>query len=133
MVNTRTEKRKNVSNDTKNEPPKKNLKKNELLAEYDTLQNKCKAFEDEKKIFIENEKKHLEAISLLEETINVLQTKLNRTRKDKFPSNLNTTRKDKWTSTTQTEDVYFMICEDCVNPAQDFCDLGAHIFHNHVS
>ena len=31
MVNTRTEKRKNVSNETKNEPPKKNLKKNELL------------------------------------------------------------------------------------------------------
>ena len=40
---------------------------------------------------------------------------------------------DKTTSTTQTEDKDFMRCEDCEYPAQDICDLGAHILQNHVS
>ena len=121
------------------------MKKNDLLAEYNTIQIKCKALEDEKKIFIDNQKKHIEAINLLEETVNVLQAKLNAMQKAKCTVSVQTDdtmlneiekgikNANGKTSSTQTEDVDFMRCEDWEYPAQDICDLGAHIFQYHVS
>ena len=78
------------------------------------------AIEKQKIALLQNQKKHLEAIGLLEETVNVLEAKLN---KPKITT----------PAETQTEEIDFMRCEDCDYPAQDICDLGAHIFQFHVS
>ena len=86
---SRVVKRKVNAKGTTNEPPQKALKKAELIEEFQVLQVKfdnikeenrtllenLKSVENEKRILIENEKKHIEAIHLLEETVVVLKAK----------------------------------------------------------
>ena len=71
--NTRA-KRKNVSNEVKSEPAKKALKKNDLLLQYQTLQKRFANLEEEHKNLVQEKKDHIEAILMLEETVNPIWT-----------------------------------------------------------
>ena len=62
-------KRKNVSNETKAEPAKKALKKNDILLQLQALQAKHKALEEENSILIQERKTNIESILMLEETV----------------------------------------------------------------
>ena len=62
-------KRKNNSHESKAEPPKKTLKKNEILMEYKALQQKNEALEEANKVRLQEKKEVIEANCVLEETI----------------------------------------------------------------
>ena len=101
MNNSKVVKRKVNASGAKIEPPKKALKKNELLEQFTALQEEFNTIKEENRILlekqkrfdsietenrelIENQKKHLEAINLLEETVTVLQNKKIDTEKDVY-------------------------------------------------
>ena len=101
MNNSKVVKRKVNASGAKIEPPKKALKKNELLEQFTALQEEFTTIKEENRILlekqkrfdsietenrelIENQKKHLEAINLLEETVTVLQNKKIDTEKDVY-------------------------------------------------
>ena len=56
MNNTRVQKRKNNAIEVKNEPPKKTLKKNEIIAEFTILKDKFENLQAEKKSSSEDPK-----------------------------------------------------------------------------
>ena len=78
MTYTRVEKRKNNITETKMEPPKKALKKNEVIAQYKALQEKFQILQEQNRVLLENEQKNIEAISLLEGTVNILEENANK-------------------------------------------------------
>ena len=99
MNHSRVVKRKVNASGTKIEPPKKALKKTELLEQFNTLQEEFTKIKEENRILLENQKrfdiieaenrilienqnKHVEAIHLLEETVTVLQNNENDTEKE---------------------------------------------------
>ena len=99
MNHSRVVKRKVNGSGTKIEPPKKALKKTELLEQFNTLQEEFTKIKEENRILLENQRrfdiieaenrllienqnKHVEAIHLLEETITVLQNNENDTEKE---------------------------------------------------
>ena len=109
-------KRKNEFSD-KIEPNMKALKKEDLIARitalqasYNTLEKKSRSLEDENKT-------HLEAIHLLEETVRVLETKLNRNIVEKMT-------KEVQTGTFASKEVY--LCEDCDYAADCIHDFNDH-------
>ena len=117
-------KRKNVSKDTKTEPAMKALKKNDIIIQFQALQKKYDALERQNAIFLQEKNNHVESIHLLEETVKILEIKSSRVEiKDK-----DVVEKS---AETQTEDVDMMRCDECDYPAQDICDLGAHIYEIH--
>ena len=118
MANTRAEKRKNNTTGSKIEPPAKALKKHEVLAQYKALQESFNELQSQNKILMENEKKNIEVINLLEETIGVLETKLN----------ISKVQKDVVSSSAQTE---IIRCEECEYPAEDMHDLVDHMHGSH--
>ena len=65
MNNSRVVKRKVNASGAKIEPPKKALKKNELVDQVHALQEELAKIKEENRILIENENKHIEAIKLL--------------------------------------------------------------------
>ena len=64
-------KRKNVSNETKAEPAKKALKKNDILIQLKTLQAKYEALEEQNNILRQEKKNDIGSILMLEETFGV--------------------------------------------------------------
>jgi len=118
MSNTRAEKRKNNATGVKVEPPKKALKKNEVLAQYKALQEKFTDLQVENKLLIENQNKNIEAINLLEETVSILETQLN----------ISKVEKEVITVSVQTEVIR---CEECEYPAEDMNDLVEHMHGSH--
>lgn len=86
------------------------------------LEKAIKELENQKKqneILIQEKQRHIEMILLLEETVKLLQTK----GKEVIVNSCE----------TQTEDVDIMRCDECDYPAQDICDLGAHVYEIHSS
>ena len=123
--NTRT-KRKNNSHDLKTEPALKAFKKSDIINQYEALQKKYDALEKQNEILLKEKIDHVESIHLLEETVKILEFKSSKIEiKDK-----NVSEKS---AETQTEDVDMMRCDECDYPAQDICDLGAHIYEVHGS
>ena len=118
MTYTRVEKRKNNITETKMEPPKKALKKNEVIAQYKSLQEKFQILQEQNRVLLENEKKNIESISLLEETVNILEEKVNAPKKEKSIV----------TVSVQTE---IIRCEECEYPADDMHDLVDHMHGSH--
>ena len=109
-------KRKNEFSD-KIEPNMKALKKEDLIsrftalqASYNTLEKKSRSLEDENET-------HLEAIHLLEETVRVLETKLNRNIVEKMT-------KEVQTGTFESKEVY--LCEYCDYAAECIHDFNHH-------
>ena len=118
MAYTRVEKRKNNITETKMEPPRKALKKNEVIAQYKSLQEKFQILQEQNRVLLENEKKNIESISLLEETVNILEEKVNAPKKEKSIV----------TVSVQTE---IIRCEECEYPADDMHDLVDHMHGSH--
>ena len=137
---SRVVKRKVNAKGTTNEPPQKALKKAELIEEFQVLQVKfdnikeenrtllenLKSVENEKRILIENEKKHIEAIHLLEETVVVLQSKENDKQKEynETIENMEETVKDLRTKCAN-KSVY--LCGEC-----DYLADCVHDFNDHT-
>ena len=131
--NTRMDKRKNP-HETKAEPPKKALKKNELLVQHkaleqrhEALEQRCEALEQENKVHVEQQKKNLEVIHLLEETVNILELNVKKSKvekKDAVPKAV--------VVAVQTEDMEIMRCNECEYPAEDIYDLGEHLYEIHT-
>ena len=155
MSNTRVQKRKNNAIEVKNEPPKKALKKNEIIAEFNILKDKFENLQEEKRVLLENQKTHIEAISLLEETVTVLESKL-ASRVESHPINISVQTEIIRCEECEypAEDMHDLVdhmhgahplenegdvnrydlkCQDCEYPAEDICDLGSHIFKVHSS
>ena len=118
MNNTGVQKRKNNAIEVQNEPPKKALKKNEIIAEFKALKEKFDNIHEENRILKENHKTNLEAISLLEETVTVLEDNLTSLNVDKDSINIS----------VQTE---IIRCEECEYPAEDMHDLVDHMHGAH--
>ena len=116
LRNTKIVKRKNNSHESKAEPPKKTLKKNELLMEYKALQQKNEALEEVNKVLLQEKKELLEANCLLEETIQLLE------------KSLSSSKMEKKSITSQTE---IMRCEECEYPADALHDLVDHMHEFH--
>ena len=107
-----------MAKEVKSEPPKKALKKNEIIAEYRALKEKFEVLEEEHRVLIENTQTNIEAISLLEETISILESKLNASKVEK--EHINTS--------VQTE---IIRCEECEYPADDMHELVDHMHGAH--
>ena len=73
LGNCRVVKRKNNSHETKPEPARKALKKNELLVQFNVLEEKYEALEKEHSALLQQHKKNLEGMSMLEETVQLLE------------------------------------------------------------
>ena len=134
--NTRMEKRKNP-HETKSEPPKKALKKNELLIQHKALEKKCEALEkkcealkNENKFLSDAEEFFFESIHLLEETVNLLELNIRKSEVEKMDNAPKTVEKD--TKGVQTEAQEIMRCNECEYPAEDIYDLGEHMYEVHV-
>ena len=123
--NTRT-KRKNNSHDLKTEPALKALKKSDIIIQFEALQKKYDALEKQNEVLLQEKSDHIESIHLLEETVKILEVKSSKVEIENKNAN-------KKASETQTEDVDMMRCGECDYPAQDICDLGAHIHEVHGS
>ena len=82
MNNSRVAKRKVNASVAKIEPPKKALKKNELVEQAHALQKELINLKEVNRILTENQKKHIQTIHLLEETVTVLQNKKNDSEKE---------------------------------------------------
>ena len=118
LNNARVQKRKNNVNEVKTEPPKKALKKNEIMAEFKTLKEKFENLQEENRILKDNQMNNIEAINLLEETISVLENKLTSSNRGKDLMNIS----------VQTE---IIRCEECEFPAEDMHDLVNHMHGAH--
>ena len=66
-------KRKNNSVETKAEPARKALTKNEIILQFNALDEMFRIVEEENNQLLEQHEKDLEAISLLEETVKLLE------------------------------------------------------------
>ena len=68
-------KRKHESNEVKIEPKMKALKKNDILVQFAALKLRYEVLEKENRDLIEDKKKDIEVIILLEETVKLLETR----------------------------------------------------------
>ena len=107
--------RKNENLDKKTEPARKALKKNEILLQFDALQQKYLKLEAEHQVLLQEKERFIEAISLLEETIQVLEAKNEKVEKKSVD--------------VQTE---MIRCDECEYPAEDLLDLGEHLYVVHT-
>ena len=88
-VNQRV-KRKNNFSDIKSEPNMKALKKEDIIVQFNALQAKFNIIE-KKNIDLEQEKKsHIEAITLLEETVKILEEQASLRKAEKITKNVQT-------------------------------------------
>ena len=110
-TNTKVQGKRKSGTEEKVEPLKKALKKNEIIQEYEILKEKYD------KVMEEN-KKNLEDIVLLEETIKLLRDQ-----------NL---KKASNAVGVQTEDTERLWCIECEYPAEDLYDLGEHMYEVHA-
>ena len=106
-------KRKNVSTETKAEPAKKALKKNDILLQLKALQAKYEVLEEENNILLQEKKNNIESILLLEETVKLLEK---------------SSKLEQKSATVQTE---IIRCEECEFPAENIHDLVYHMHEFH--
>ena len=102
----------------------KALKKSDIIIQFEAIQKKYDALEKQNEILLHEKTDHMESIHLLEATVKILEIKSSKVE----IKNKNASEKS---AGTQTEDVDMMRCGECDYPAQDICDLGAHIFEVH--
>ena len=111
-------KRKNNFLDAKNEPNMKALKKEDIIAQFNALQAKYVILEN-KYIAMEKENKtHIEAIHLLEETVKIFEEK----------SNTEKQTKEIQTDTAELkgENTEVYVCGDCDYVADCINDFNDH-------
>ena len=97
----------------------KALKKNDIIIQFEALQEKYDALEKHNNILLQEKHDDMESIHLLEETVKILEIKSSKVEMQKK----NVSEKP---AETQTAEVDMMRCDECDYPAQDICDLGAH-------
>ena len=113
--NVRNKRKNDASNtDVKIEPAMKALKKNDIILQFQVLQQKYEALEKQNDALLKEQKTHIESILLLEETVKVLEKK--------------SARVEKKSVEVQTE---IIRCEECEFPADDMNDLVYHMYEFH--
>ena len=123
--NTRI-KRKNNCQDLKTEPVLKALQKGDIIIQFEALQKKYDTSKEKNVVLLQERAGHMESIHLLEETVKVLEFK-------SFKVEIKKKNISETSAETQTEEVDMMRCDEFDYPAQDICDLGAHIHEVHGS
>ena len=121
-------KRKNAFSDTKIEPNMKILKKEDIISQFNALQAKFDILE-KNNIVLENKNKslekenltHIEAIRLLEETVNILETQANLNKVDKSTKEIQT---DALKQEDANTSIY--ICSECEYIANCIHDFNDH-------
>ena len=121
--NTRI-KRKNNCQDLKTEPVLKALQKGDIIIQFEALQKKYDTSKEKNVVLLQERAGHMESIHLLEETVKVLEFK-------SFKVEIKKKNISETSAETQTEEVDMMRCDEFDYPAQDICDLGAHIYEIH--
>ena len=101
-------KRKNNFSDTKIEPNMKALKKDDIIAKFNALQVRLNILGKKNEVLEKEKNTHLEAISLLEETVKILEKQVNDSNVDKKTKEIQTQTSDLKLSNT---DVF--LCGDC--------------------
>ena len=114
-ANQRIKRKNEFSN--KLEPNMKALKKEDIIARFTALQASYDTLEKKNRSLEEENKTHLEAIHLLEETVRVLETQLNRNIVEKVTREVQT-------GTFASTEVY--LCEDCDYAADCIHDFNDH-------
>ena len=107
-------KRKNKSSDLRIEPAMKALKKDDIILQYNALLEKFGAIKSQNMLRQQEKTNHVEAILLLEETVQILENK--------------SSHLEKKSITVQTE---IIRCEECEFPADDIHDLVYHMYESH--
>ena len=92
----------------------KALKKNDLIEQFKALQLRYKALEEQNLALLQDKKNNVEAIVLLEETVNLLEKKASKA--------------EQRSSSAQTE---IIRCEECEFPADSINDLVFHMYEFH--
>ena len=118
-MNSKGGKRKNNASELKIEPPKKSLKKDELLAQYNYLFKLFNDIREENKILRESQKKSDEEIENLKKRLvaEIIQ-------KDSLVNG----DKELVNVSVQTE---VISCEECESPAENIYDLVDHMHREH--
>ena len=88
------------------------------MQEYDDLKTKYVVLEQKFKSLYEENKKNLEANKLLEETVQLLEARIN--------------QKSSSSVGVQIEDTERLWCIECEYPAEDLYDLGEHMYEVHA-
>ena len=104
------------------EPNLKALKKEDIIAHFNTLQANFNNLEKKNKDLEEENKTHIEAISLLEETVKILQEQANKRKKDKDTKEMATD-----TSELKSANTEVYLCGDC-----DYVANCMHDFNDHT-
>ena len=102
----------------------RSLKKGDIIAKYEELKSKYElVYAENERLKKENES-NKDAMNILEDKAEQLQNRVQVLLNDKeSPNDL---------TTTHTENDDEPICTHCGYPAQDLCDLGAHIYEWHA-
>ena len=118
-MNSKIGKRKNDISELKIEPPKKSMKKDELLAQYNFLLKLFNDVREENKILQQNQKKsEVEIENLKQKLLAEVDQKVILENSDKEHVNVS----------VQTE---MITCEECESPAEDIYDLVDHMHREH--
>ena len=118
-MNSKVGKRKNNTSELKIEPPKKSMKKDELLAQYNSLFKLFNDVREENKILQQNQKKsEAEIENLKKRLLAEVNQKVALENGDKEHVNVS----------VQTE---MIRCDDCESPAEDIYDLVDHMHREH--
>ena len=110
--------------------------RSDLLLQYQALEHKFDAFEVKHNILVEENATHIDAIIMLEETVKLLEMKVNNALPNSTSVQIENISRENLSvkaCETQTEDLDTMRCQECAYTAQDICDLGAHAFEVHSS
>ena len=100
----------------------RSLKKGDIILKYEELKRKF-AILHEENLKLKNENhQNLVAMNNLEEKAELLEERLQTLLKAKTSS----------AGTNETNALEDLKCDNCGYPAQDLCDLGAHIFEWHA-
>ena len=86
------------------------------------MEQRCEVLKQENKVHFEQQKKNLQVIPFLEETVNILELNVKKSqeeKKDAVPKAV--------AVAVQTEDMELMRCNECEYPAEDIYDLGEHL------
>ena len=115
-------KRKNNFPDTKMEPNLKALKKEDIISHFNTLQANFNILEKKNVDLEKKNKTHIEAISLLEETVKILEEQAYQIKRVKETKEISTD-----TSELKDPNTQLYLCGDC-----DFIADCMHDFNDHT-
>ena len=92
------------------------------VSEFDMLKSKVENLKKENEVLMNENKKNIEKICMLEDTIKLMENKLN-------PVEI---EKNSKLRLIQTDEPDIMRCNECEYPAEDLYDFGEHMYDCHA-